>query len=566
MGLEELAAVISVGGFPVLVISGQYSPPEGISDVLHAIDCLGRSTPTPEQMSAEMATSALKFNYPAALWTETDVSQEARQKLRHLAGRLSSMEPDFEHRLLDQARRIREIAQSYFDLAKGKAEAEIIQRTTQAATKAMTTDLRKTIAPAFQVLMEGLNVAYVAFFYGATDFDTTLSPGVYVHAAAASPPLPSVHFNWRKAGLRTEDERDTHDQTLHYDEVGLSDRRQMERGFRRTNPFPDATAIVPVRLPTGPFGVVVLGPQRDNVNLSLYEQFVLTAARDLGTRTLTLQLAHILETGRTDWENTARLTGHRVRASIQGIRSQLSTIKAVHKGEKGFTAADRLAADTDLERGFRNLIEVSYGAESAVASLLDPKVASREFIPLSELVLSAVEDQQDLADQSLIEIDVSPKLIGLPSVYVNRTLMRLAFVNLINNGIKYSWSPTGERRRPLRIRAKQQDSGYVMVEIENFGLGIPASDQARVFDWGVRLADLHPAFKHVFGKGFGLWEVRYVIQGHGGHVELSSEHYRSEAMTCDNLHQCITRFCVTLPSIMTRELQGGQDELHRSLG
>ncbi len=550
MGLEELAAVISIGGFPVLVLSGQFRPPEGLTDVKTAIECLGRSAPPLDDVSPEMRRSASLFSFPPSLWTEATAIPSTKARLHTLAADLSPMPSCFERDLLEQARCIREIAQSYFDLAKGKAEAEIVQATAEFAAKASTNDLWKTITPAFDCLAKGLNVSYSAFFLGETEFDTTLNLRVYTDPIALdASALP--HFNWRKASLKTDDARDTRAQTLSFDKIRIADRQLMEKGFRGApNPFSDASALLPVRLPSGPFGLCVLGPQRGGIDLASEERFVIAAVRDLGTRALTLQLAQILKADRTDWENTAKLTGHRVRASIQGVRSQLNTIKAFHSRHPAFTGDDRIKAEEDLERGFQNLIEVSYGAESAVPGAMDPKAVSREFVPISEVLWSAVEDQQGLADQFALEIDVSPKIGAFPSVYVNRTLMRLAFINLINNAMKYSSPRPEERDRPVRIRGKLTDLGYVMIEIENSGLGIRPPDQKRVFDWGVRLAESHPMFKDVFGRGFGLWEVKYVVEGHGGAVSVWSEHYRKEPITNANIHQCTTTFCVTLPTAL----------------
>ena len=62
MGLEEVACIISIGGHRVMVVSGQFCPPEGISDIQKTVDCLGIGPPTPNEVSPELQASHFRFN------------------------------------------------------------------------------------------------------------------------------------------------------------------------------------------------------------------------------------------------------------------------------------------------------------------------------------------------------------------------------------------------------------------------------------------------------------------------------------------------------------------------
>lgn len=555
MGLEEIAAVISIGKLPVMVVSGQFMPPEGLSDVKATISCLGARPPRQSEVSPVMWESIRRFDLPDKLWMGATLSEEERLQLWQHAETLQIIRDDFLDNFRHEVRRITEIAQSYYDMAKAKLEAQILQDIATAAARVTASDIErlwKGVSDALEVLRSALDIEYVAFLSGSTEADTVLT------LKASAGLLPQVregitfpHFNWRKAGIKTRDERDTQTQTLDWNMVSIADWELMRKGMRGgPNPFSSCAGLIPVRLPNGPFGLLVLGPQLASANLADHESFVLTACRDLSTRILTLQLSQILHADRSDWEKTSRLTGHRVRASIQNINSQLRTIKAERSGERNFTAKDREAAEKDLEIAFRDLEEISYAAESSVRGALDVKSATRQIVPLGQIVRAAVEAQQDLADENGIKIEVSSSVDRLPQVWVNQTLARFAFINLINNGLKYSYPRPDDRMRILNVEPPigPPFPDEARVEIVNFGLGIKEADRERIFEWGTRLSGANPTFREVYGKGIGLWEVKHIIEGHGGKIYVRSIHYSKEPVTDRNIQQCVTVFTVSLPT------------------
>lgn len=554
MGLEEIATVISVGGLLVMVVSGQFRPPEGLSDVNAAISCLGVRAPRQSEVSPAMWESICRFSFHDELWIGPELPEEDQLYLRRYADDLQVMEEDFEAKLVREAQRIAELAQGYYDMAKARVEAQIMREIATKLSEAATYQTGRLwdgASEALDVLRRELNVEYIAFFSGETETDTVL---VFKASAGSLPQINEgarfPHFNWRKAGIKTQDERDTDAQVHDWTSVSLSDHELMDIGFRGgPNPFSSSAYLVPVRLPGGPFGALVLGPQWAGENLVDHEPFVLRACRDLATRVLTLQLFQILQTDRSDWERTSRLTGHRVRASIQNMRSQLNVIRAVQRKEPGFADADQDAAEGDLEAAFRDLQEISYAAESSVPGALDVKIARRELIPLGDIVWAAVEAQQDVADENGVEIEVPKGISRLPPVYVNPTLMRYAFINLINNALKYSYPRPEDRKRVVRL---QPAKGYfdpvgIGVEVVNFGLGIKEADRDKIFEWGVRLVEGAPTFREVYGKGIGLWEVKHIVEGHGGRVFVDSVHYSKKPATDQNIQQCITVFTVSIP-------------------
>jgi signal transduction histidine kinase len=97
---------------------------------------------------------------------------------------------------------------------------------------------------------------------------------------------------------------------------------------------------------------------------------------------------------------------------------------------------------------------------------------------------------------------------------VDAAAFREALRNLIENAVSYS----GESRR-VRITAGA-DNGDVVVSVTDFGIGISAADQRRIFDRFYRADD--PRVTTVRGTGIGLSIVKNIAEGHGGSIAVES--------------------------------------------
>lgn len=97
---------------------------------------------------------------------------------------------------------------------------------------------------------------------------------------------------------------------------------------------------------------------------------------------------------------------------------------------------------------------------------------------------------------------------------VDEEHLRRAISNLISNAIKYS--PEGGE---VTVEATRRN-GDVILAVRDHGIGIPASDQRRVFDRFYRVDSTKT--RKITGTGLGLALVREIARAHGGEVGVES--------------------------------------------
>ncbi len=113
-------------------------------------------------------------------------------------------------------------------------------------------------------------------------------------------------------------------------------------------------------------------------------------------------------------------------------------------------------------------------------------------------------------------------LRDLPATMVaDPDLLTQAIGNLLSNAVKYS--PDGGR---IDVAA-QSDGEWLVVVVQDRGLGIPEPDRRRVFERYHRGANV----AGVVGTGVGLYLVKMVVDLHGGDIGVDSQEGRGSRFT-----------------------------------
>jgi PAS domain S-box-containing protein len=138
---------------------------------------------------------------------------------------------------------------------------------------------------------------------------------------------------------------------------------------------------------------------------------------------------------------------------------------------------------------------------------------AKQPIALGEVVAEA---RSDIAPEEAGR-EVVWSVSDLPRVHADPTLLRLAFVNLFSNALKYT-----RGRSPARIAVGAQPSdgaGALIVWVRDNGVGFKASAAGKLFGVFQRL-HRQSEFE---GTGIGLANVRRIVARHGGRAWAESE-------------------------------------------
>lgn len=116
---------------------------------------------------------------------------------------------------------------------------------------------------------------------------------------------------------------------------------------------------------------------------------------------------------------------------------------------------------------------------------------------------------KNIATHARIPPDMAP-------VYMDKSLIRVAISNLLNNAVKYN-RPGGE----IELIAEETPDG-VTLSVQDTGIGIPADDIPHLFEKHYRAKDAEAEERG--GHGLGLYLVKRIVDLHRGKIEVASQH------------------------------------------
>jgi two-component system cell cycle sensor histidine kinase PleC len=116
-------------------------------------------------------------------------------------------------------------------------------------------------------------------------------------------------------------------------------------------------------------------------------------------------------------------------------------------------------------------------------------------------------------DKIILENAVNP---ALETVFADERSIKQILLNLLSNAVKFT-----PENGTVKVFARREKDGGMVVGVSDTGIGIAAEDQAKVFDsFGQGKHDVAIADK---GTGLGLTIVKGLAESHGGSVRLESQ-------------------------------------------
>lgn len=147
-------------------------------------------------------------------------------------------------------------------------------------------------------------------------------------------------------------------------------------------------------------------------------------------------------------------------------------------------------------------------------SKIDEEEYNKDFnlIDVYDLGKNIMDNLRIIAEEKNIELKLQGKSTFIKG---NKSMIEEMISNLLDNGIKYT--PSGGS---IDLEITSQD-GYAMVKVKDTGIGIPGSQQSRIFERFYTVDKSRS--KKIQSAGLGLSIVKNIVEHHHGKIKLSSE-------------------------------------------
>jgi signal transduction histidine kinase len=103
---------------------------------------------------------------------------------------------------------------------------------------------------------------------------------------------------------------------------------------------------------------------------------------------------------------------------------------------------------------------------------------------------------------------------NLPKVYADRLRVRQVVLNLVSNAAKFT------EKGSIVLRAREESPDWLVVSVEDTGVGIAIEDLQIIFDHYRQADNLNP--RRTEGTGLGLSISKKLIEMHGGRMWVKS--------------------------------------------
>ena len=247
--------------------------------------------------------------------------------------------------------------------------------------------------------------------------------------------------------------------------------------------------------------VAILETSNDITARKRWEEEIQSLNQELAKRSMAL------ETSNKDLEGFAYSVSHDLRAPLRHVA--------------GFAELLRKTATASLSEKSNRYINLILDEANRMGSLIDDLLAfSRitraethySMISLEQLVADAIADvSRDAGDREIIW-----KTHPLPEWCGDRSMLRLALVNLISNALKF----TRKRKdAQIEIGCTERKADHIVLFVRDNGVGFDMKYYSKLFGVFQRL---HPQ-DDFEGTGIGLATVQRIVHHHGGQVWAESK-------------------------------------------
>jgi len=208
----------------------------------------------------------------------------------------------------------------------------------------------------------------------------------------------------------------------------------------------------------------------------------------------------LLQTANEKLKAFSHSVSHDLREPLRHVRGFLNLMEEDTGTLVSDTNLRHLSSISDAVKRMENLIE-----DLLAFARTEQSAMHKTEVDLDQLVRGTLDDF--LADTK--ERNIVWEIRPLPVVWGDRSLLRLALVNLISNAVKF----TRKSARPkIEIGCAPGDDAETVIFIRDNGAGFNPKYTPKLFGAFQRLHN-RDQFE---GTGIGLANVRRIVEGHGG--------------------------------------------------
>ncbi|MCU0534676.1 MAG: HAMP domain-containing histidine kinase [Hydrococcus sp. Prado102] len=217
------------------------------------------------------------------------------------------------------------------------------------------------------------------------------------------------------------------------------------------------------------------------------------------------------------WEKQRQLIGdvsHELRTPLTVVSGYLQSIL---RRENNLTPSQREALEIAASEAARTiqLLQDLLELERADSGRMYFDLQS---VILNEFIEEVVKTARECSDRQ-IQFNSFPNLIAIKA---DPNRLKQVLLNLIDNAVNYS------ERDPIIITTKLQQM-QAIIQISDRGIGIPLTQQARIFDRFYRVDETRS--RTTGGTGLGLSIVKTLVEGMGGNISVYSQMGKGSTFT-----------------------------------
>lgn len=230
---------------------------------------------------------------------------------------------------------------------------------------------------------------------------------------------------------------------------------------------------------------------------------------DAATRELRLSNTKLIELDEAKDEFVS-MASHQLRTPLTSVKGYISMVLEGDAGkitptqkrllEEAFTSSERMV---HLISDFLNVSRLQTGKF----------VIDKSQVDLSELVGQEVDGLKATAEARSLKLHYR-KPSYFPLLFIDEGKLRQVLMNFIDNAIYYSME-----RTTITVKLRVED-GDAVLEVHDTGIGVPESEQKRLFTKFFRATNARR--QRPDGTGIGLFLAKKVIAAHGGSMVFSS--------------------------------------------